>query len=122
MLLYKYINHFRKVFGWDFDTLAVAVQQHFQECIKPIEGSADAALQSENPEEAIQQYSTALTLDPLNPAGLLVKRSKARAMSGSWEDALNDADGVGVFFLPYLTALNFADPGYQSGPFEPVGI
>jgi len=31
-------------------------------------------------------------LNPSNPAGLLVKRSRARAMQNSWEDSLKDAD------------------------------
>lgn len=74
-------------------------------------------MQSKNPEVAIVQYSTALSLDPSNPAGLLVKRSKARAMLGLWEDALKDVDNVRFFFLGILTTLNFADPGDQGRPY-----
>ncbi|KAF8550473.1 hypothetical protein OG21DRAFT_1446572 [Imleria badia] len=61
-------------------------------CFATFERNGDAAFQSDNAKEAIVQYSTALYLNPSNPAGLLVKRSKARAMLGSWEDALVDAN------------------------------
>ncbi|KAF8556856.1 hypothetical protein OG21DRAFT_1482768 [Imleria badia] len=78
--------------GWDFDKLALAIQLRLQECIKPSEDNGDAAVQSKKPEDAIIRYSTALSLNPSNPACLLVKRSKAQVMLGLWEDALRDAD------------------------------
>ncbi|KAI6011786.1 hypothetical protein EDC04DRAFT_3145675 [Pisolithus marmoratus] len=40
-------------------------------------------------DDAITQSTTAL---PFSPAGLLVKRSRARAAKGLWEDALQDAN------------------------------
>ena len=43
---------------------------------------------------AVLQYSTALSLNPSNPVGLLVKRSNARIILGLWEGALKDADSV----------------------------
>ena len=67
-----------------------------QECIKPLEDLGDAAVQSNNPQEAVLQYSAALSLNPLRPAGLLVKRSKVQAMLELWEEALKDADEVCV--------------------------
>ncbi|KAF8554958.1 hypothetical protein OG21DRAFT_1573744 [Imleria badia] len=82
------------IFGWDFDKLDVAIPLQLQKCIKPFEDRCDAAMQSKNTDEAILQYSSALSLDLVNPAGLLVKRSKARAMMELWEEALKDADGA----------------------------
>ena len=48
-------------------------------------------------DEAVFQYSTALSLDPLTSQILLAKRSKAHAAMGSWQDALNDANEVPHF-------------------------
>ncbi|KAG8216979.1 hypothetical protein J3R82DRAFT_7285 [Butyriboletus roseoflavus] len=79
------------IFGWDFDRLALEIQLQLRECIKPFEDNGDVAMQCKNLKEAIVLYSTALDLNPSN-LGLLVKRSEARAMLGSWEDALKDAD------------------------------
>lgn len=103
----------RKIFGWDFDGFTATIQQRLHECIKPLEDDGDAALQSKNPEEAIHHYSVALSLDPSSPAHLFVKRSKARAMSLSWEDALNDADEVLFFHTPVLDSSPFCHPGNQ---------
>ncbi|KAF8554959.1 hypothetical protein OG21DRAFT_967167 [Imleria badia] len=79
------------IFGWDFDKLDVAIELQLQKCIKPFEERGDAAMQSKNTDEAILQYSSALSLNLSNSAGLLVKRSKARAMMKLWEEALKDA-------------------------------
>ena len=43
---------------------------------------------------AISQYSAALSLDLHNPQTLFVKRSKARANMGLWQDAIDDANEV----------------------------
>lgn len=43
-------------------------------------------------------YSAILTLDPLDRADTLIKRSKARMIMESWEDALKDADEVYIAF------------------------
>ena len=48
-------------------------------------------------DEAVSQYSIALSLDPPTSQILLVKRSKARAGMGSWQDTLDDADEVPRF-------------------------
>ena len=45
-------------------------------------------------DQAILQYSAALSLHPADPLTLFVKRSKARANKGLWQDALNDGDEV----------------------------
>ncbi|KAF8546790.1 WD40 repeat-like protein, partial [Imleria badia] len=80
------------IFGWDFDRLDVAIRLQLQGCIKPFEDRGDAAVYTQNPNEAILQYSSALSLNPSNTGGLLVKRSKARAMIELWEEALKDAN------------------------------
>ncbi|KAF8552461.1 hypothetical protein OG21DRAFT_1511487 [Imleria badia] len=80
------------IFGWDFDKLNLAAPLQLQGCIKPLEDCGDGAMQSKNPSQAILQYSSALSLNPSNPEGLFVKRSKAHAMLGLWEEALKDAD------------------------------
>ena len=49
-------------------------------------------------DEAVSQYTAALSLDPRSPQDLLVKRSKAHADKAEWEDALNDANQVVFFF------------------------
>ena len=48
-------------------------------------------------DEAISQYSAALSLDPAAPQGLFIKRSKAYIARDLWEDALNDANKVCPF-------------------------
>ena len=48
-------------------------------------------------DEAVSQYTAALSLDPSSPQDLLVKRSKAHANKAEWKDALNDANQV-VYF------------------------
>lgn len=51
---------------------------------------------SGNHDTAIQQYSDALTLCPSNESDILLRRSKARSLMGSWEEALIDADRVWI--------------------------
>ena len=62
-----------------------------------LEDLGDTALTSQDHDEAIARYSCALSLDPTSRVDLLVKRSKARASKGLWEDALTDANDVRVF-------------------------
>ncbi|KAF8557900.1 hypothetical protein OG21DRAFT_1494421 [Imleria badia] len=80
------------IFGWDFDKLNVAIPLQLQGCIKPFEDRGDTAVQSKDPNEAVLQYTSALSLNPSNPAALFVKRSKAQAMQRLWKAALKDAD------------------------------
>ena len=49
---------------------------------------------SQNYSEAAECLSTMLSLDIENRVDILIKRSRARAMMESWEDALRDADEV----------------------------
>ena len=66
-----------------------------------LEALGDAALNSGELDEAIARYSSALSLNP--SINVLLKRSKARASNGLWEDALADANEVRV-----LCRLNVA--------------
>ncbi|KAF8555339.1 WD40 repeat-like protein [Imleria badia] len=59
-------------------------------CVGRLEELGDAT----KPEEAIGHYSKALSLGPMNPIEILAKRSKARAITGAWEEALIDADKI----------------------------
>ena len=65
-----------------------------QRCYRRSEELADGAMGSENYIEAAKHFSTMLLLDTGDRVDILIKRSKARAMMKSWEDALRDADEV----------------------------
>ena len=93
----KYINLVRKIFGWDFEGFELAIQQQLQECSKQFEDHADATV-SKDPTEAIIQYLTALSLNPLNAEDIRVKRSNALAMLGKWKDPLDDVEEVRFCF------------------------
>ncbi|KAI9462971.1 hypothetical protein HD554DRAFT_1425706 [Boletus coccyginus] len=54
----------------------------------------DTAVDSQRHDEAISHYTTALSLDPPSPQGILIKRSKALTATGSWKQALDDANQV----------------------------
>ena len=41
-------------------------------------------------DQAVSQYTAALSLNPVSPQGLLIKRSNAWVGKGAREDALND--------------------------------
>ena len=44
--------------------------------------------------KATEHFSTILSLNPMNRMDVLIKRSKARTLMGSLEEALSDADEV----------------------------
>ena len=48
-------------------------------------------------DEAIIQYSTALSLNPVIPKILFMKRSNGHIAKGSWEDAIDDTNQVRHF-------------------------
>lgn len=50
---------------------------------------------------AIEHYSAAVSHQPLKPDAL-VKRSRARAAKGHWDDALQDTDEVCMVSLPEM--------------------
>ncbi|KIK21827.1 hypothetical protein PISMIDRAFT_11981 [Pisolithus microcarpus 441] len=72
-------------------TKADWVADFIQKCAVTLERVGDEASRSAKHDDAITQYSTALSLSPPSPAGLLIKRSKARTAKGLWKDALQDA-------------------------------
>ena len=64
---------------------------------KKLEYLGDAAMSAERLDEAISEYSAALSLDAPAPQGLFIRRSKAYIARGMWGDALNDANQVRSF-------------------------
>ncbi|KAI6038673.1 hypothetical protein EDC04DRAFT_1931148 [Pisolithus marmoratus] len=63
-----------------------------KKCATTLERVGDEAFKSVKHDDAVTQYSTALSLNPPNRADLLIKRSRALAAKGLWQDALQDAD------------------------------
>ena len=57
----------------------------------------DGAVNAKQYDDAVSQFTTALLLDPARPQSLLIKRSRALAEQGKWNDALNDANEVRYF-------------------------
>lgn len=51
-------------------------------------------MNSQKYKEAVERYSAVLSRNPRNVVEIFIKRSKAQAMSGLWDKALNDADEV----------------------------
>ena len=66
-------------------------------CRNKLEDVGDGAANAKQYDEAISQYTAALSLDPVSAQDLLVKRSGIYAGKGSWEDVLNDANEVDYF-------------------------
>ncbi|KAF8122511.1 hypothetical protein EV363DRAFT_1360163, partial [Boletus edulis] len=54
----------------------------------------DTAVGAQRYDEAVSHYSTALSLTLSFPQAIFIKRSKARLASGSWKEALDDANEV----------------------------
>ena len=66
-------------------------------CSGKSEDLGDIAMNNTEYDEAISQYTTALSLDPATKQVLLVKRSMARVRKGGWGAALEDANEVICF-------------------------
>ncbi|KAF8129771.1 hypothetical protein EV363DRAFT_1336453 [Boletus edulis] len=64
-----------------------------QRALEKLERLGDKAADAERYDDAISPYSTALSLIPTSQA-ILVKRSKAWLATGSWKQALEDANQV----------------------------
>ena len=83
---------------WRRDTveacLSIHTQGFKQRCRQRLERLADVAMHSQHHAEAADSFSTMILLDPEDRAEVLIRRSRARAMMNTWEDALNDADEV----------------------------
>ena len=52
-------------------------------------------------DEAISNYSVTLSLNTPSPEGILIKRGKAHMATGSWKQALDDANQVHPSYLPH---------------------
>ena len=76
-------------------------------CCGKLEHLGDSAVNAKEYDEAILQYTTVLSLNPVTLQDLLGKRSKAHASKGDWEDALNDANEVAYFSLFQLHMLMY---------------
>ena len=61
------------------------------------EDLGDAAAAAQRYDEAISLYTTALSLKPRSPQGILMKRNEMYMTVGSWERALDDANQVHHF-------------------------
>ena len=72
-----------------------------------LEHLGDTAVDARRYDEAISLYSTALSLNPRLPQSILIKRSKARVATGSWKQAIDDANQVRHFCL---VEVNLVDP------------
>ena len=64
-----------------------------------LEHLGDIAAEAQQHDEAITQYSTALSLNPVIPQDTFTKRSQVYMAKGSWEDAINDINEVCHFYL-----------------------
>ena len=64
-----------------------------------LEGPGGAAMNAQQRDVAISEYSAFLSLDTASLQGLLIERSKAYVVRGLWENALNDANTVCSFAL-----------------------
>lgn len=84
----RYTLHLRECSPSDFK----------QRCVEKLVHLGDVARDAERHDEAITQYSAALSLDPTIPH-VFMKRSKAYMAKGLWEDAIDDADRVSHFRL-----------------------
>ena len=73
-------------------------------------------------DEAIFQYTIALSLKPSALQNLLGNRSRARAGNGEWEDALNDANEVAHFVLFAFLYANGCCSGNQARHVLSIGI
>jgi hypothetical protein len=78
-----------------------------QRSFKNLEHLGDTAVDTQRYDEAISRYSTALSLDYPSPQGILIKRSNAHVATGSWKQAVDDANQVHYF---YLVEVNLVDP------------
>lgn len=65
-----------------------------KQCLGASESLGDEAMRNGNRDDAVAWYSAALDLNPASPEHVFMKRSETHAASGSWEDALVDADEV----------------------------
>ena len=87
-----------------------------------LEYLGDTAATVQRLDEAISVYSSALSLGPAAPSGLLVKRSKAYITKRFWEKALNDANEVCSFFLLWSDLVDARLPGDRAQSMVSMGL
>lgn len=68
-----------------------------QRSFKKLEHLGDAAVDTQQYDDGISYYTTALSLNPRSPKGILIKRHKAFLATESWQLALDDANKVHYF-------------------------
>ncbi|KAG9310375.1 hypothetical protein JVU11DRAFT_9509 [Chiua virens] len=78
-----------------------------QQCLKALESLGDSAMSSQNYNEAITRYSTAIGMGPIIREHFLTRRSKAYAAVHAWDDALRDADEA-------IDSNSLSLPGHES--------
>ena len=61
-------------------------------CGRKLENIGDAAADARRHDVAIIHFSAALSLNPVGPRDVFIKRSRARMIMGLWKDALDDAN------------------------------
>ena len=72
----------------------VVLSDFMQRAADKPEDLGDAAAAAQRYDKAISLYTTALSLKPHSPQGILMKRSKMYMTVGSWKQALDDANQV----------------------------
>ncbi|KAF8552354.1 hypothetical protein OG21DRAFT_150336 [Imleria badia] len=65
-----------------------------QRCAEKLERLGDIAAEAKQYDEALTQYSTALSLNPVIRQDILMKQSKVYMAKGLWEDAIDNANQV----------------------------
>ena len=93
-----------------------------QRLFTKLEHLGDTAMNAQRLDEAISTYSSALSLEPAAPSGLLVKRSNAYVARSFWEKALNDANEVRSFFLLWYDLVNARSLGDHARSIVSVGL
>ena len=68
-----------------------------QRAAEKLEDLGDTVAAAQRYDEAISLYTTALSLKPCSPQGILIKRSKTYITVGLWKQALDDANQVHRF-------------------------
>ena len=91
-------------------------------CCETLEALGDTAMNTRHYDEAISQYSTALSLDPVAPQGFFIKRSKAYIARGLLEAALNDANKVCSFVPHILVLAAISSPDYRARSVVSMGL
>ena len=71
--------------------------------------------------EAVSHYTTALSLDPHSAEGILAKRKKALVATGSWKQALDDANEVHHSSLLWVNLLTHPHQAIALNPLSPWG-